>query len=723
MREFNIDFLNNARDISKQFGVYDNIYFNAKELTEFNNGEGKILYNRNMRKQRMSFNCVTTPFEQANSWEFPAEYDLNETKGFKVDVINERVFRLRFDSKNAEVKFDDGIIIDKEACISKNVSFKEKDGSYVYEGDYASIYIDINPFNIRIEKNNGEKVFQTYNIEDSKCLDSTNPTPISYIRKSTDMSKNFAFGIKNQYDEKFYGCGESFTRLNKRGQRVNLWTYDALGAQSKDMYKPIPFFMSSNNYGVFVNGSSAMTFDFGCDYDEATTLFLDDDKADIFVILGNPKEILSEYTKITGRSPMVPDWTFGLWMSRITYNSEKQARDVATTMRKEKIPCDVIHLDTGWFEDDWKCNYKFSHSRFIDAKKMIEDLSKMGYKISLWQLPYITPTNELFETAKNNGYVVVDENGNLPTEDAIIDFSNKEACAWYESLLKPLFDMGVGAIKVDFGEGAPLTGRYASGKTGKYEHNLYPLRYNECVYNFTKKTTGDGIIWARSTWAGSQKYPIHWGGDAEITDSAMAASLRGGLSLGLCGFTFYSHDIGGFTQKSPEELYKRWAPFGMLTSHSRAHGAPPKEPWEYSDDFKDSFRKSVELKYKLMPYILEESKKASENGWPLMKTLFFEYPEDEIAWGIEDEYLFGEQLLVAPLFKENQTSRKVYLPKGTWVNYFDKNEEFSGGQYHFIESKELPIIVLVKKGAKIKHVPVADCVRDIDWNSCTEIEY
>lgn len=723
MREYSVNFLNTPRDISKEFSCYDSIYFNAEELMDFSKGEGKILYRRMMRKQRMSFNCVTVPFEESISWEFPAEYALNEEKGFKLDIINERVLRLRFDTKNSEVNFDDGIIIDKAKCRPLAANFEEKESFYLHRGEYADIYIDKKPFNIRAEKKSGEKILQTYNIEDSKCLDSTNPTPISYIRKSTDMSKNFAFALKNRYDEKFYGCGESFTRLNKRGQRVNLWTYDALGAQSKDMYKPIPFFMSNKGYGVFVNGSSAMTLDFGCDYDEATTIFLDDDKADIFIFLGEPKEILAEYTEITGRSPMVPDWSFGLWMSRITYKSEKEAREVARRMREEKIPCDVIHLDTGWFENDWQCNYKFAPTRFEDAKKMIEDLDSMGYKISLWQLPYFTPTNELFEEARSKGYFVKDENGNLPTEDVILDFSNEEACNWYKGLLKNLFDMGIGAIKVDFGEGAPLTGRYASGKSGKYEHNLYPLRYNKCVYELTEEATGEGIIWARSTWAGSQKYPIHWGGDAEITDSAMAASLRAGLSLGLCGFTFWSHDIGGFTKTSPEELYKRWLPFGMLTSHSRCHGEPPKEPWEYSDEFKDSFRKSVELKYALMPYIKEEAIKASAAGLPLMKALLLEYPEDEIAWDIEDAYMFGEKMLVAPLFNENQSSRRVYLPEGQWVDYFDRTKVYQGGKYLTLTCHELPIIVLIKKGSTIKHVPVADCVRNIDWTKTFEVEY
>lgn len=725
MREFSIDFLNNAKDLSREFAVYDNIYFNANSLSNFDesNGSGEILYKRLMRKQRMSFNCVTTPYEEAISWEFPAEYALHEQKGFKIDIINDRVIRFRFDSKNKSINFDDGMIIDRDKCKSKDVKFESEGSSICYKGNIANVYIDKEPFNIRIEGKDGKAIFSTYNIADSKCLDSTNPTALSYLRKSTDLSKNFAFSTKNQYDEKFYGCGESFTRLNKRGQRINLWTYDALGSQSKDMYKPIPFYMSNMGYGVFINGSTAMTIDFGCDYDEATTVFLDDDKADIFVFLGNPKQILDEYTAITGRAPMVPDWTFGLWMSRITYKSEEEVRRVANRMREEEIPCDVIHIDTGWFEDDWKCNYKFAPSRFDDAAKMIKDLEEMGLKTSLWQLPYITPTNELFETAVKNGYCVKDENGNLPTEDAIIDFSNKEACEWYASLLKPLLEMGVGAIKVDFGEGAPKHGHYASGKTGKYEHNLYPLRYNKCAFEATKKYTGEGIIWARSTWAGSQKYPIHWGGDAEITDSAMAASLRGGLSLGLCGFTFWSHDIGGFTRKSPEELYKRWMPFGMLTSHSRCHGDPPKEPWEYSDDFKNSFRKSVELKYALMPYIKEQSIKSASSGFPLSRTLFFEYPEDEIAWDIEDEYMFGEDMLVAPLFKEGQSERRVYLPEGEWVNYFDKSEVYSGGKYYSMKMNELPIIVLVKKGAVIKHAEIAKSMRHIDWSNISEIEY
>lgn len=260
------------------------------------------------------------------------------------------------------------------------------------------------------------------------------------------------------------------------------------------MYKPIPFFISSNGYGMFMHSSAPMTFDFGAAYDEATTLYLGDDVLDLFIFLGTPKEILEEYTALTGRGSMPPDWSFGLWMSRITYDSEKQAREVATKLRKANIPCDVIHLDTGWFEEDWKCNYKFSHTRFDDEDQMIKDLKEMGYHISLWQLPYITPTNELFEETIQKGYVVTNFDHTLPTEDAIIDFSNPKAVTWYQGLLKNLFDKGIDAIKVDFGEGAPYRAMYHSGKSGKYEHNLYPLRYNKAVATITKECTGENII-------------------------------------------------------------------------------------------------------------------------------------------------------------------------------------------------------------------------------------
>jgi alpha-D-xyloside xylohydrolase len=514
--------------------------------------------------------------------------------------------------------------------------------------------------------------------------------------------------------EKLFGCGESFTRLDKRGQKVVLWANDANGVQTERMYKPIPFFLSSRGYGMFVHTSAPATFDMGASFQGSNELLLGDDALDLFVFLGPPRAVLDAYTDLTGKAAMPPLWSFGFWMSRITYFSEDEVRAVAAKLREYRIPSDVIHLDTGWFETDWRCDYEFSKTRFRDPAKMIADLKKDGFHISLWQLPYFVPRNRLFPEIVAKGLAVRDAKGGLPYEDAVLDFSNPETVRWYQEKIAGLLRMGVGAIKVDFGEAAPLTGLYASGRTGFYEHNLYPLRYDEAVAEVTRQVTGDTIIWARSAWAGSQRYPVHWGGDAANSDTAMAATLRGGLSLGLSGFTFWSHDIGGFTARTPEELYRRWLPFGMLSSHSRAHGTPPKEPWEYGKAFTDAFRRAVDLKYRLMPYVYAQARDSSERGLPMVRALFVEYPEDAGSWQVEDEYLFGTDLLVAPLLEAGTTGRAVYLPPGEWIDY-QTGKAYAAG-WHRIEGGEIPVVLLVREGAAIPHAALAQSTSRIDWS-------
>ena len=276
-----------------------------------------------------------------------------------------------------------------------------------------------------------------------------------------------------------------------------------------------------------------------------------------------------------------------------------------------------------------------------------------------------------------------------------------------------LLDLGVGAIKVDFGEAAPASGIYASGKTGFYEHNLYPLRYNKALSDITFQVKNERIIWARSTWAGSQRYPVHWGGDPANTYSAMSATLRAGLSLGLCGFSYWSHDIGGFVQKTPENVYRQWTPFGMLTSHVRSHGAPPTEPWEYGEDFMDAFRKAANLRYTLMPYIYAQAHECSANGLPMVRALFVEFPEDPGSWLIDNQYMFGSDILVGPLFSDD-LSREMYLPPGTWIDY-QTGKNYSAG-WHHIESGDIPIIILIRDGAVIPHIGLAQSTKFMDWS-------
>jgi alpha-D-xyloside xylohydrolase len=514
--------------------------------------------------------------------------------------------------------------------------------------------------------------------------------------------------------EQIFGCGESFTQLDKRGQKVVLWTDDANGTESREMYKPIPFFLSSRGYGMFMHTSAPITCDFGNYFSGINSLMIGDDELDLFVFFGSPKDVLNEYTSVTGRSPLPPLWSFGLWMSRCTYFSEQQTREVAAKLRANKIPCDVIHLDTGWFETDWRCDYEFSRTRFTDPAKMISDLKRDGFRISLWQLPYFVPKNTLFNELIEKNLVVRDRKGNLPSEDAVLDFSNPATVEWYQGKLSKLLKLGVGAIKVDFGEAAPENGIYASGRTGFHEHNLYPLRYNKTVAEITKEVTGESIIWVRSTWAGSQRYPLHWGGDAESTDSGFAAELRGGLSLGVCGFSFWSHDVGGFTARASEDLYLRWLAAGMLTSHSRCHGVSPKEPWEYGPGAMDKFRKIVELKYRLMPYVYAQAKDSSERGLPMLRALFIEFPDDPGSWRVDDQYTFGSSLMVAPLLHEGENTRDVYLPPGSWIDYQTGRSYGSG--WHRIQAGEIPIVLLVRDGTALPLIQLAQSTVQMDWS-------
>ncbi len=709
--------LNEPVDISSDFRNFANTYFLADSLTAFDpaTGQGTVKWMRNVFQTRQAFNNMLAFLRPIGGNEFPAvEYEANPHMPFSLEFVSPRTVRIRMKT-GRETQPDQAslMLVNGFAPKDNSWAYSKIEGGHKYTSAFGSVIVRTSPWRIEFYDANGKMLTKTVNqIDNNETY--TPFMPFAYVRRSSDYSRSMNAAFSLSPGEKIFGCGESFKGLDKRGQKLVLWIDDANGVQNETMYKPIPFFMSNRGYGMFMHTSTPITCDFGKYYNSVTELMIGDEALDLFVFLGEPKDILDAYTDLTGKAEMPPLWSFGLWMSRITYFSEADGREVAANLRKNRIPSDVIHFDTGWFENDWRCNYQFSKSRFDNPEKMITDLKAMGLHISLWQLPYFVPKNTLFQEIIDKGLFVKNNKGNLPYEDATLDFSNPATVDWYQNKIAGLLKLGVGAIKVDFGEAAPESGIYSSGKTGFYEHNLYPLRYNKTVADITKKVTGETIIWARSTWAGSQRYPLHWGGDAANTDNAMASTLRGGLSLGLCGFTFWSHDIGGFVNRTPEELYRRWLPFGMLTSHSRTHGAPPKEPWEYNEDFNNAFRLADEMKYKLMPYIYAQSKYASMHGLPMVRALFVEYPHDAGSWLVDDEYLFGSDMLVAPLFEAGMTGRNVYLPEGKWIDY-QTAKVYTGG-WHTIEAGQIPVVVLVRDGAVIPHIKIAQSTQDMDWS-------
>lgn len=704
-------------DVSNDFQDPKSVYFVGGRVDGFDvrTGVGKLVWDRYLRSTTLSFNKIDVGLSKARSTEFPStEYDENPSLPFSISFIDQRTIRLRFNSYAAPLDDRPSLMLDGTPPSDNSWKVVDKGNEVVYSSQFGKVRIIKDPWHIEFYNAQGELLTRTENINDPHTYLST--IPFSFVRRASDLGRRFAATFELSHDEKIFGTGESFTRLNKRGQKINEFTRDGMGVQGQLMYKPIPFFMSSKGYGMFVNTSAPVTFDFGQSYDQHNVIYSADDQLDLFIFLGEPKDILSSYTALTGRSPVPPLWSFGFWMSRITYKSEDEVRDVAAKLRQHKIPADVIHLDTGWFETDWRSNFLFSNSRFHDPAKMISDLKAQGFHISLWQYPYFTPKNELFKEIVEKGYAVKNESGRQPFEDAVLDMSNPAAVKWYQGKLAELLKMGVGAIKVDFGEGAPINGQYASGVSGLYEHNLYPLRYNKAVADITKQVTGDSIIWARSAWAGSQRFPLHWGGDAENTNSAMAAELRGGLSFGLSGFTYWSHDVGGFVDRSPRDLYRRWLAFGVLSSHTRAHGAPPREPWEYDDALTADFRRALNLRYALMPYIYSQAVESSAKGFPMLRTLFFEFPDDPTSWLIEDEYMFGSSMLVAPIFEDDEDSRKLYLPPGKWIDY-QTGKVYVGERWETIKSGEIPAVILVRDHSVLPHVKSAQSTSEIDWSN------
>jgi len=701
-------------DVSEDFTKPENVYFVAGAVKDLDAaaGTGRLEWRRHRRRVTLDFNHAGFGFAPDTGNEFPPDYAQHPVTSFAIEFVTPRTIRLRIATRDPAPPAEPSLMLVGAPKRDGSWTHEAKGGTVTWRSEAGSVTLTLDPWRIEIRDAQGRLLTSTQTLDAIRSYSS--PVPFSFVRRAADASRRLAAVFSLSPDEKIFGAGESFTRLDKRGQKIILYTRDGLGAQGPRMYKPVPFVLSSRGYGMFVHTTAPLTLDIGSSFDHSHVIYSADDNFDLFVFLGDPKTVLSEYTALTGRSPMPPLWSFGLWMSRITYKSEDETREVAKKLRGYRIPADVIHLDTGWFEQDWRADYRFSATRFRDPARMIADLKDQGFRISLWQVPYFTPGNPLYRTAVDNGFVVRNAEGRAATEDAVLDFSNPKTIEWYQGLLGGLLKLGVGAIKADFGEDAPLEGLYASGRTGLFEHNAYPLRYNKAVADVTKQITGESIIWARSAWAGSQRYPLHWGGDAETTDSGMAGTLRGGLSLGLSGFTFWSHDMGGFVERTPRELYSRWVPFGMLTSHSRAHGQPPKEPWEYDAGFVDEFRRAVELKYALMPYVYAQAKVASERGHPVLRTLFFEFPDDPTSWMIEDQYLFGEDLLVAPLFEPGRR-RLVYLPPGSWVDY-QSGASYQGGRWQTIEAGAIPIVLLVRGGAILPHAAVAQHTGAIDWS-------
>ena len=559
-------------------------------------------------------------------------------------------------------------------CISASVStgapwdlrFESNGRSLTRSGSKALAYLQLDP-GARVDRGplGGVRTAQA-------------ATSATYLHEQLDL----------QVGELVYGLGERFGPLVKNGQSIDAWNADA-GTSSELAYKNVPFYLTNRGYGVLVNHPGLVSFEIGSETVERVQFSVAGESLEYFVIAGDtPADVLERYTKLTGRPALVPAWSYGLWLSTSFTTDYDEATVTAfiDAMAQRRLPLSVFHFDCFWMREFNWSDFEWDARVFPDPEGMLSRLHAKDVRVCVWINPYIAQRSPLFAEAMAAGYLVRRPTGEVWQWDlwqagmGLVDFTNPDAKRWYQDKLRILLDQGVDAFKTDFGERIPLDVEYSDGSNPERMHNWYTQLYNQAVFEVLVEQRGEGeaVLFARSATVGGQKLPVHWGGDSTSSYESMAESLRGGLSLALSGFAYWSHDIGGFEGTPDAGVFKRWVAFGLLSSHSRLHGSSSyRVPWAFDDEAVEVTRKFTELKLSLMPYLWTASHIAVRTGLPLMRPMPLAFPDDPAAAYLDRQYMLGPDILVAPVFTHSGEV-EFYLPEGTWTSLL-RGDVVSGG--------------------------------------------
>lgn len=492
--------------------------------------------------------------------------------------------------------------------------------------------------------------------------------------------------------EYIYGFGEKFTPFVKNGQIVKVWNSDG-GTCSEQTYKSVPFFVSSRGYGVFAAHPEHVEFEVGSENVSKTAFSVQGERLDYYIFGGDSvADVLSVYTDLTGKPALPPAYTFGLWLSTsfVTDYDEKTALSFIDGMKQRDIPLEVFHFDCFWMKEYEWCSFEWNRELFPEPEKMIARLKQRGLHICVWINPYVSQRAPVFRELADKGCFIKKRDGSIFQTDfwqpgmAVIDFTSPYAREWFSGRIRALAEMGVDAVKTDFGERIPTDVVYHDGSDPYKMHNYYSYLYNETVFNALREANGDGnaCVFARSATAGCQQFPVHWGGDCFSNYESMLETLRGGLSLCLSGFGFFSHDISGFESVGTPDLYKRWTAFGLLSTHSRYHGSGSyRVPWEFDEESCEVARHFAKLKYRLMPYLFASAVTTHRTGVPMMRAMVVDFGYDRNVLPLDTQYMLGENLLAAPVFSEDGEC-SFYLPTGGIWTDIQTGEQLEGGQWY-----------------------------------------
>jgi alpha-D-xyloside xylohydrolase len=555
----------------------------------------------------------------------------------------------------------------------------------------------------RIKKNEWDITFEA----GGNALTASGWRGMGYIQ-TADRGNHIVEQLSLGVGECVYGLGERFTAFVKNGQVVEIVNKDG-GTASEQAYKNVPFYLTNRGYGVLVNETGPVSFEIGSEKVARVQFSLEGESLEYFLIYGpTPKDILRKLTALTGRPALPPAWSFGLWLSTsfTTNYDENTVTGFIDRMKERDLPLHVFHFDCFWMREFEWTNFEWDPAVFPDPAGMLQRLHARGLKICVWINSYIAQRSRLFAEGTANGYFIKRLDGSVWQTDlwqpgmAIVDFTNPAAREWFAGHITRMLEMGVDAIKTDFGERIPSEGiLYHDGSDPVKMHNFYPIVYNETVFRAIEAKRGpdQAVLFARSSYTSGQRFPVHWGGDSWSTFESMAESLRGGLSLSLSGFGFWSHDIGGFEGTAPAFVYKRWAAFGLLSSHSRLHGSSSyRVPWAYDQEACDVLRQFTKLKCRLMPYLWKSALQAHREGIPMMRAMLIEFPEDRACDWLDRQYMLGEALLVAPIFTEEGTV-DYYLPAGRWTNLLSGQVQ-EGPAWHHEKHDFLTLPLMVRPG-------------------------